>query len=137
MEILHGQQVFGAGLHPVARRRPLTRRAGGTLSAGRAVPVLAAVVGDVMVVALSATGHMPAERLGSTGLDRRHHLELGQADMPSMPLPPRRAMGTKEVSDLQLGSGQFPPRLLQTSFESLVLQASQHLKRAGKRARKT
>ena len=49
-KILHGQQVFGAGLHPVARGRSLTLGA---------VPVLTTVIGDVMVAALGATGHKP------------------------------------------------------------------------------
>ena len=61
VEILHRQQVFGAGLHPVARGRPMTLGA---------VPVLTTVIGDVIVAALGATGHMPAERLGPAGFDR-------------------------------------------------------------------
>ena len=44
---------------------------------------------------------MPAECFGSTGLDRGHHFELTEADMPCIGLPPRRAICTKDVSDLQ------------------------------------
>ena len=55
--------------------------------------------------ALGAGRHMPAERLGSAGLDRRHDLELGQADMPGIGPPPRGAVGAKDVSDLQRGPG--------------------------------
>lgn len=61
VEIFHGKQVLGAGLNPVSRRRPLTLRA---------MAVLATVVGDVMVAALGATGHMPAERVGPAGFYR-------------------------------------------------------------------
>ncbi len=66
--------------------------------------MLAGVVGDVVEAALGISGHMPAERLGPSGLDGRHHLELGQADMARMGLLPRRAMGAV-VSQLQLGPG--------------------------------
>jgi hypothetical protein len=73
------------------------------------VPVLAGVIGDVVVAALGASRHMPAESLGSTGLDRRHDLELGQADMPGIGPPPHGAVFTEDVSDLQLLTGH-PPR---------------------------
>ena len=61
MEILNGQQVFGPCRHPVARSRSLTLRA---------MPVLAAIVGDMLVIALGAGCHMPTERLGPAGLYR-------------------------------------------------------------------
>ena len=48
------------------------------------MPVLALIVRDVMVAALGARRHMPAERLGSAGLYRRHHFELAQTDMPAL-----------------------------------------------------
>ncbi len=67
----------------------------------RAVAVLARVVGDVPVAALRAGRHVPAERLRPAGLDRRHDLELGQADMPGMGPPPRGAVGAEDVGDLQ------------------------------------
>ena len=75
----------------------------------------AGVVGDVPVAALRARRHVPAERLRPAGLDRRHHLELGQADMPGMGPPPRGTMGTEDVGDLQLrpdhpGPGATPGR---------------------------
>lgn len=60
VEILHGQKVLGARRHPVARRRSL---------ALRTVPVLAGIVGDMMVAALGAARYMPAERLGPAGFD--------------------------------------------------------------------
>ena len=60
VEILHRQQIFRPRRHPVARRRAL---------ALGAVPVLARVVGDVLMTALRARGDMPAEHLGAAGLD--------------------------------------------------------------------
>jgi len=60
-----------------------------------------------------ASGHAAAAMgavLQSPGLDRRHHLELAQADMPGMGLPPRGAMGAEDVSDLQPWPGHAPPK---------------------------
>jgi len=65
------------------------------------MPVFARVVRNVAVLTFSAGRHMPAECFGSTGLDRGHHFELTEADMPCIGLPPRRAICTKDVSDLQ------------------------------------
>ena len=80
-----------------------------------------------MVAAFGAARHMPAERFGPAGFNRRHDLELGQADMPGIGPPPRRTMGAENVSDLQPGSGQCPDRSLQTSLHRLILQLGQHL----------
>ena len=41
--------------------------------------------------------------------------------------PPRGAISSKDVSNLQLGPGQCPRQLLQASFEGLILQIDQHL----------
>lgn len=61
----------------------------------------------MLVIAFGASGHMPAERLGSAGLNGGHHFELGQADMTLIGLSPYRTMGTEDVSNLQLGFGQL------------------------------
>ena len=61
------------------------------------------------MAAAGATGHMPAECLGSAGFDGRHHLELGQADMPRIGLPPRRAMSAEDVSQFQRWPGHAAP----------------------------
>ena len=90
MEILYGQQVFGPRRHPVARCRPL---AFGT------VPVLAAVICDVAVPTFGAGRHMPAERLGSAGLNGRHDLESREVQMPCIGLPISRPMIAKDVSN--------------------------------------
>jgi hypothetical protein len=42
---------------------------------------------------------MAAERRGPAGLDRRHHLQLGEARMTGVGLAPRRPMGAKDVGD--------------------------------------
>ena len=99
VKILDWQQVFGTGCHPVAR--------GWSLTLG-AVPVLAAIIGNVLMVALCAGRYMPAERVCSAGLDGRHHLELAQADMPGIGPPPRGTMGAEYVSNLQPCAGQCP-----------------------------
>ncbi len=62
----------------------------------------------MLVAAFGAGRHMPAERLGPAGLYRRHHLELAQTDMPGIGPPPRGAVSSKYVSNLQRGTGQGP-----------------------------
>jgi hypothetical protein len=63
----------------------------------------------MVVAAFGASGHVPAERLGPAGFNRRHHLQLGQADMPRVGLPPRRTMGTEDVSQFQRWPGHAAP----------------------------
>ena len=97
MEVLDRQQVLLLRRHPVTCGRSL---AFGTM------PVLAGIVGDVTMAAIVTGRHMPAERIGTAGFDRRHHLELGEADMSGIGLSPCRPMRTKNVSDLQLWTRQ-------------------------------
>lgn len=92
MEVFHRQKILSPCRHPVPGGGPLTFRA---------VPVLARVVRDVVVITFSASRHMPAECFGSTGLNGGHHFELTETDMTRIGLPPRRAICTKDVSDLQ------------------------------------
>ena len=125
MEVFDRQQILDPCGHPVPRRR--------TLAFG-AVPVLARVVGDVMVPAFGAACYMPAERLGPTGFNRRHYFELGEADMPRIGLPPRGAMGTEDVSDLQLRAGHWPRALFQPSSQGLILQQLHLFERADRAA---
>ena len=54
------------------------------------------------MIALCAGRHMPAERLGSAGLNGGHHFELTETDMTRIGPPPRRAVHAKDVSYLQL-----------------------------------
>ena len=60
MEILDWKQILSPRGYPITGGRALTLRA---------MPVLAGIVGDVVVAAFGATGHMPAERLGPAGFD--------------------------------------------------------------------
>jgi hypothetical protein len=51
--------------------------------------------------AILAALDVAAERCGATGLDRRHDLQLAEADVAGIGLAPRRPMGAKDVGDLQ------------------------------------
>ena len=77
---------------------PLPRRGGLAL---RAVAVAAGIVGDALVRAVLAALDVAAEHGGATGLDRRHDLQLGEAHVTGVGLPPRRPMGAKDVGDLE------------------------------------
>ena len=105
VEILHGKKILGSRCHPVARGWPL---------ALRAVPVLTGIISDMAVVTLGTCRHMPAERFGSAGFDRRHHFELRQADMSLVGPPPRGTVLLENVSNLQLGAGHYPGRATPT-----------------------
>ena len=92
MEVADRQQVGLALGEPGARGRAL---------APRAVPVAAGVIRDPPVPAVGAGLDMPAERGGATMLDRRHDLELVQAQMPGMARPVRRPRAAEDVGDLE------------------------------------
>jgi hypothetical protein len=101
MEVPNRQQVGLARGEPFARRRSL---------ALGAVPVPAAVVGDAGVAAVLAALDVSAQRGGATGLDGRHHLELGEVDVPGVHRPPGRSMPAEDVGDFQRGShGRLQP----------------------------
>jgi hypothetical protein len=63
----------------------------------------AGVVGDLGMAALLvlAARDMPAERCRAAVLDRRHHLELGEADMAGIGLTPCRSMAAEDIRNLQ------------------------------------
>jgi hypothetical protein len=44
---------------------------------------------------------MAAERRGATAFDRRHHFELGEAQMPGLGGAVSWAFGAKDVGDLK------------------------------------
>jgi hypothetical protein len=48
-----------------------------------------------------AARDVPAECRRTAILDRRHHLELAEADMAGVGLAPRRSMATEDIRDLQ------------------------------------
>ena len=92
VEIGNRQQLGVAVLQPSS--------GGGGLTLGT-MAVAAGVVGDARVRAVLAALDMTAERGGATGFDRRHHLQLGEADMAGVGLAPVRAMGVENVGDLK------------------------------------
>ena len=61
----------------------------------------ARVVRYLAVRALLAARDMPAERRRATALDRRHHLQLAEADMPAVGSTPCRAVVAEDIRDLQ------------------------------------
>jgi hypothetical protein len=64
--------------------------------------VAAGVVGNPAVAAVLAALDMTAEGCRAALLDGRHHLELGEADVPSIGLAPGGSMAMEDVCDLQL-----------------------------------
>ena len=73
---------------------------GGALALG-AVPVAAAVVGDAPVPTVLAGLDVPAQRGGAAVFDRRHDLELIQAQAPGMGCPVRWTRGAEDIGDLE------------------------------------
>src|SRR5215469_8806699 len=65
--------------------------------------VTTGVIGDLYMAALVvlAARDMPAERCGAAVLDRRHHLELAEADMAGIGLAPCLAMAAEDIRNLQ------------------------------------
>ncbi len=76
------------------------RLRGGALAL-RAMPVAARVVGDLGVRAVLAARNVAAEGCRAAALDRRHHLQLLEADMAGIGLTPRRTMAAEDIRDLQ------------------------------------
>src|SRR6266852_2843229 len=72
------------------------------------MPVAARVIGDLRVGALRvlAARDMAAERCRAAALDRRHHLELAEADMAGIGLAPCRSMAAQDIRNLQLWTCQ-------------------------------
>jgi hypothetical protein len=64
------------------------------------------VVGDQRVRAVLAARDMAAERRGAAALDRRHDLELVEADVAGVGLPPCRAVVAEDLRDLQSREAQ-------------------------------
>ena len=68
-----------------------------------AVPVPAGVIRDGLMTALRTLIYVAAQRGGAATLDRRHHLQLGEAQMPGMGGPVRWPRGAEDVGDLDRG----------------------------------
>ncbi len=70
----------------------------------------AAVVGDAAVAAVLAALDVAAQGGGAAGLDGRHDLELGEADVTGMGRPPGGSVTAEDVGDLESGAhGGQPP----------------------------
>ena len=95
MEVADRQQV---GL---ALGKPHT--CGDALALG-AVPVAATVIGDPPVPTVGAGLDVTTKGSGTAMFDRRHDLELVQAQMPGMCRPIGRPGGTEHVGDLDGGA---------------------------------
>ena len=70
--------------------------------------IAARVIGDLRIAAVLvlAARNMAAERCRAAVLDRRHHLELAEADMAGIGLAPCRSMAAEDIRDLQRWTGQ-------------------------------
>ena len=99
MIVRHRQQVGLARRQPVLCCRAL---------ALRAVPVAATIVRDLAVRALLAARDMPTEGRRAAVLDRRHHLELAEADMAGIGPAPCRAVAAEDIRDLQRWTRHAP-----------------------------
>jgi hypothetical protein len=117
MEITDRQQVGLACGEPLACRCPLALGA-------MAVP--AAVVGDAPLAAVLAAFDVAAERSGAASLDRRHHLELGQADMAGMCRAPRWPMNSKDVGDLVTVAAGLAARVLAFHQQPEMLERARY-----------
>ena len=98
VEVGHRQELSLALGQPLARGRSL---------ALRTVPIATGVVADLRVTAalVLAACDMAAELCRAAALDRRHHLELLEADMAGIGLTPCRSMAAENIRDLQLRTG--------------------------------
>ena len=92
MVVIHGQEVGLPGLEPAA---------GGAGLALRAMPVAAGVVGDLDLRTGVAAQYMTPQRRAAALFDGRHHLELTEAQVRVLRLPPGRPVGAEDVRDLQ------------------------------------
>ena len=100
--VRHRQQVGLAVGEPLLR--------GGALAL-RAVAVAAGIVGDTRIGAVLAARDMATERCRAAVLDRRHHLELVEADMAGIGPAPCRAVAAEDVRDLQRWTRHDKPRV--------------------------
>ena len=72
------------------------------------MPVAAGVVGDAPLAAVRAGLDVTAKGRGAAVLDRRHHLELGEAQMPGMGGPVGGPCCAEDVGNLDRGAHAQP-----------------------------
>jgi hypothetical protein len=65
------------------------------------VPVAATVVGNALMPAVLAGIDVAAKRSRAAVLDRRHHLELGQAEMTRLNGTVAGAFSSEDIGDLE------------------------------------
>ena len=77
---------------------------------------------------------MPAERRRAAALDRRHDLELVEADVPGIGSAPRRPVVAEDVRDLQRWTGHgrrwLGRRRVFPAFAGLLARLRQQVERA-------
>ena len=100
VEVADREEVGLAGGEPVPRRRTL---------AAWAVPVTAGIVGDAQVAARVAALDMPAEAGRAALLDRRHHLERRQVQVPGPIGAIGGTGGAEDVGQLDRGGHRLSP----------------------------
>src|ERR1700681_2815451 len=103
MVVVHWQQIGLSRLEPAAR---------GACLALRAMPVSAGVVGDLYLRTGIATQYMSPQRRAAALFNGGHHLELNEAQVAVLRLPPGWPVGAEDVRDLQGGgapSGRATP----------------------------
>lgn len=103
VEIRHRQKVARLRFEPVARGRTLTRRAGGALSARRAMPVAAGIIGDTDCATGLAALNMAAKRGRPAQFDRRHDAALHASKVAVVSMDVGRAMAAENIRHLQGG----------------------------------
>ncbi len=100
MEVGHRQEL---GL---TRGEPVP---GGCALAFGAVTVATGVIGDEAVAAVLASRDMAAQSRRAAGLDRRHDLELAEAQVARPGFAPSGPVGAEDIRDLQPSSGHASP----------------------------
>jgi len=95
MVVIQRQKVGLPSLEPTA---------GGARLTLRAMPVAAGVVGDLNLSTAAAMQYMSPQRRAAALFDGGHHLELTEAQVSVLRLPPSQPVGAEDVRDLQGGA---------------------------------
>src|SRR5712672_3795680 len=77
-------------------------RAGSVALALGAMPITAAVIGDLRVLAVLAAHDMAAESYRAAALDRRHYLQLAETDMASIGFTPSWSMVAEDPHEREV-----------------------------------
>src|ERR1019366_1702563 len=90
------------------------------------MPVAAAVVGDLRVRTVLTAHDMAAESDRAAALDRRHHLQLAEADVACISFTPSGPVVAEDIRDLQNWTGHQR----RASSGRLVLLVDEMIERA-------